>query len=282
MHKTGTTALQRFFRINADHLSCSGYLYPSAGRGIHRGQHLLAHGIEDTPSLLAEWEDVYREADRSLCQNLILSPEDFEFRRDDRFQQKGQMTGQKCGWFETKIVVYLRRQDQFAQSAYLKNPRISGLTGSVLDFIAINRTKFDYYRFLEPWRECFGRQNILVRVYEEARSSGGLFADFVNSVGLSRDTDWRIPEGRINSSVPPGSGGTLQLLNQLPITDRIRRRLIGRLLRSDDSERPGLWCHRLISTSDRTAILQQFEISNQRVALEYLGRSDGKLFKSGP
>ena len=280
MHKTGTSALQRFFCINADAMRRFGHLYPMAGRsGRVEGHHLLAHGIEHTHISLSSWDELYREADESECENLIVSSEDFEFRRDRRYRDKVEITREKCDSFATRIVVYLRRQDQFVQSAYLQNLRTSRYTGSLQNLIETNRSKFDYYEFLAPWRECFGPQNIVVRIYEEARTPGGIFLDFTDTVGLPREYDWLVPEGRINPAVPSSRAGILRVLNMLPITDAIRRRLIWRLSRHGDSDR-SVSSHDMLSASDRTTLLQKYESSNQRVAIEYLGRSDGKLFDS--
>ena len=38
----------------------------------------------------------------------------------------------------------------------------------------------------------------------------------------------------------------------------------------------------LLSTQERIALLKEFEESNRKVAQEYLGREDGKLFDSTP
>jgi hypothetical protein len=151
-HKTGTTSLQYFFKLNYLSLLESGYLYPQSGRVkpynfAHHGlawqilgQRILRKSSDSSNSTIPEWLEVYWEAKEEIIlksigrslklenewekltveinekaiDNIILSSEDFlVFNPWEITYLKEQLS-----LHHVKIVIYLRNLQDFALSLY--------------------------------------------------------------------------------------------------------------------------------------------------------------------
>lgn len=89
-----------------------------------------------------------------------------------------------------KIVVYLRRQDQYAEAFYkqrIKNGRISVPFTEFLDG-RVGRRITDYVGLLSAWANTFPNATIVPRISDRwAFPDGAIVADFASLLGVNRD-----------------------------------------------------------------------------------------------
>ena len=196
--KTGTTSIQNDMVNNFDALLEQGILYPSDPKApfMQRIQHLpLVAAIPNhtVPNLLPEKKATLDRAYSSLhsylsehsFNTLVLSSEFFGGPRlgvRELLSIKEQFKG-----FEICVVAYVRRQDQHFLSRYqegIKNGRKKPLDMGA--YVTSPILKFGTR--LEPWREVFGDENVIVRPFAPNNwPDGELFLDFLEVIGGSAD-----------------------------------------------------------------------------------------------
>lgn len=116
--KTGTTTIQRFLSLNRKHLSELGVLYPAL-RGKKVPHHNLVHDLGRPARFNAEfgtWKDVGALVRRHPEHSILLSSESFQSLPASAIGQiQAHLRGRAV-----KIIVYLRRQSDLAESWYLQ------------------------------------------------------------------------------------------------------------------------------------------------------------------
>ena len=293
-HKTGTTALQHFLSANREILKNQGYLYP----GNDYAHHDMAHEFsslslpEIRKNRNCATRRFFNEINSSHFDTIIMSSEDFENMSPEIPFLKEFLSPD----FHVKIIYYVRRQDDKLESTYseyVKSPVkrydkpisvfIKEKTGQVPDDPEKpekNRGKprhSDYYSILMPWCEAFGRNNIIVRCYEKEQLPEGIYHDFLDAVGLVLNTGYWIPKTRFNESLNIDLLEMIRLCNaRFNNNSNFHRFLLGNLTQIN-SKNSGIKQHYL-SPAQRREIITIFEESNARIAREYLGRCDGRLF----
>ena len=201
--KTGTTTIQHFFSGNRPALKAQGYLYPRCLGAIN---HELAavYGADfhrrftpgkapgaTTPEALDALRDELRgalaaEIAEAGCPHLLISNEHlFQKVRDAAEAERiKEMLGPLAG--DVRIVVYLRRQDEFAASEFCERVRM-GYDGTLERYLAAGRTRelLDYERNLRGWIDVFGTGRITLRVFDRDRLEGGdTLVDLCKLIGL--------------------------------------------------------------------------------------------------
>lgn len=299
MPKTGTSSIQAYLHENREALRRQGLVVPLApGRKNHSKITLYAHAYKSRVTIrrahdlvglskVKQFRDTFRaelkeEASRwsrdeavvftGEHMSLLHEPEEFE-----RLKELLSVMGKR----PVRIVVYLRRQDLFYLSGY--SQRIKN--GSTQPWSELGEnfdpSIYDYAALLEGWKTAFGKESIVVRVFERPQMIGGdLIKDFMSVIGLkdaplsetvrkNESLDYRSLEflRRLNPWYPRFVNGQL---------NKHRRALVSAM--EQLSVGPSLRMGR----AEALAFLAQYEDSNSRVAREYLGRSDGRLFLDDP
>jgi hypothetical protein len=215
-HKTGTTAIQMFASKNVHKLERRGYYYPLIGRplitGIAHGHHLLPWYIVNHPVPDRYWMDLAHDKksvfkhlikaiEQNLCSKIILSSEEF-----DVFSKKHiESLKSFFASFDIKIVAYLRRKDSYVESMYQTMVVYNNESRQIGEVLKKSfRSPLNYFDFIENWRQVFGPENVIIRLYyPETLDSGDVVLDFYNRVGLDvRDFYKANEQHGINSSVP--------------------------------------------------------------------------------
>lgn len=285
-HKTGSTALQWFFIKNQPLLAVNGYLYPgSILNGV--AHHPLAWALmPDQPNYAQHkepaeslWHKAVTEAEAKSCAKLIVSSEDF-WHLTDVTKLASLFAG-----VDVRIVVYLRRQDQFVQSAYnmMVKWEWSRRTGTLEKYLedVIQTRYLDYAARLQPWADAFGQANIIVRPYEKAQFAGSIFQDFCASIGIPWQDDFVLPQQDVNPPLAPKALEFLRILNELPLQQEQHHNIVELLAQYSQLAKPGrehFAEHGLLTVDEQTRLMETFAGSNQVVARTYLGRPDGQLF----
>jgi len=321
--KTGTTFLQNFLFDNRDKLLEKGYLYPIAGTNLssqslltrcsHRQLVMLLLKQGNWAENLGIWEDLKSEIKTVKPQNVIISAEGFTGRPGAHNPDVIAQIKKMLENYETKIVVYLRRQDKFFSSYYCQRIRLPGsinaaVKADIKEFILEWKYQADYYSVLEPWKNLFGIENIIVRPFEkEQMKNGSLVDDFLETVNLNYNKSEFKFRNNINTAPSLKVIRTIILLEknlqkiqfskpfqkQLQKHEKLRYLfpkikhitkpfILSKGVSSFISSLPDFIISNkdILSQEDRVSVMQEFEESNRKVAKEYLGREDGRLFYS--
>lgn len=230
-HKTGTSALQKFCRLNRDNLAGYGYLYPKTGiseiqfpstpssEGGHRGlsdifatptNEISRHKLESIISETTKYKNIH---------NVIISSEIFS-------EPNKKISRNVCSvlneyFNEIKIITYLRRQDLYAETMYREVLCWSGRKEQ-RNFEQFQREFLppwlDYKSRIEAWGNIFGPDKLIVKSYDD-RQYQNIIEDFFKSIGLAQINESgfdSMPD--INPSLPVDLVPLLLGLNQLYLT----------------------------------------------------------------
>lgn len=287
--KTGSSAIQHFLWINRATLLDRGFLFPRSVMH-HRASHKLAlvfqsylpaHRVVAGMTAASVFQGMYDEASDSGSRAIIASSENL-FLVDPSLIRE-----QIPADIDTKIICYVRRQDHVLASSLIQEIK----TGAVdidtdVESYVFNRERMawlDYEAILARWDTAFGRENIVVRIYQEPDQGWSIFEDFAEAVGLDiagLDT----PAVRVNPSPARDVLDFIRMINSCnEISEPRKPALRVPLLRA--SEQLGqvgeFDSHQMIPPRMREQVLSRFEASNAKVSKRYLGRTDNALFKPG-
>jgi len=293
--KTGTTYIQNFLRDNQSELLKQGFLYPRTPGEINHTK-LTAYAqddntFDDLRSFLktkqpqevihfrkAFEKEFFKELKRCPVGNIIFSGEHcssrlLTHREISRLKDLLDQAGH-----DIKVIIYLRRQDQYLLSTYSTWVK-SGATGK-LELPSARRAnaRYDFAVLLDRWAEVFGTSNLLVRPYnKDCLVSGELLQDFAHCVGLKIGRQFVMPSEK-NESLDAEVLEYLRNLNSyLPgILDEGGPGMRAILLKflTKISSKNGL-------TMDQKTLkdfLQQFEESNQYVQEKYFDKENPAFF----
>jgi hypothetical protein len=287
-NKTGSTTIQNFLRGNSHALANEGYFYPMAGAYYYPSESspsLLAHALlEKQPRYIGDTKidkascisDIRRDIISSNCTNVIISSEHFSKANETRKIQN--IFNIFKDLFKTmKVIIYLRRQDNYIESMWSQRVKLGLLTKSFDDFCAEslkNSNALDYWQLLAPWSEVFGKENLIIKPFEKKQFvNSDLLTDFLNCIDCKLEPV-NIPLQ--NTSPSTEYLETLRMFTTL-IPDVNERMLFARIFRqlpiNLDNKKYTFFSH-----EKRKLFLARFNESNQRIAREYLAKQDGVLF----
>lgn len=184
---------------------------------------------------------------------------------------------------EIRIIAYIRRQDAFMVSGYIQSLKESTRIRTDFKFPAsteISPSFLDYYDYLSMWREVFGDENVIIRPFERRQLyEGDVVADFVKTLKLPKNFATEFPNS--NTSIDSHAVQFLRLCNKyLPDyydsdnAPHLIRALETLKIKGEDS--------RKYSPPGAKDYLDLYSEVNEKVAYEFLGRRDKKLFYDAP
>lgn len=291
--KTGSTSIQRFFAANRERLAANGILYPSApGRANHLALAGLAHkkpGGEIWRKLKIESEDDYKSFRAELRSNLaaelashagektILSNEHCSSRLKSTAEIEDLRLFLSEFFDDIRVVVYLRRQDDFFVSTYSTAIKTGHTEPLALPQPHKLANRYDYWDLLSRWAAVFGRERLICRKFErESLAGGDVVRDALAAMGIAEREDYeRMPDA--NKSLDAASLEFLRLMNTHCGPDRRARKIIATLERLSDGPLIDL------TEEGRRELMENVRNSNACVAREYFGgeleHSDDPLFR---
>lgn len=298
--KTATTSIQFFCNNNSQTLQKKGYCYPifsfPYGRAsILRNGHFLVtvEKNEDGSRCIDKEQTIYTEGLALINQyfqtydHIILSDEaiwrSMELYRE-HFWDDLQKEAEK-GNFRIHIIVYLRRQDKFLNSLWNQQIKhnLGKLHAKPFDEYqkSINKKiRFDYHRKLESIAAVIGRENITVRRFDfQSFSGGSIYADFLQTIGLTLTDDFVLPPADQNLGLYGNTAEIKRVLNTLPqMKDTSMERLVLKSLWACSSVAKQQYTYEMFSKKETEDFLKKYEEGNRRIAEEYLQEPDGVLF----
>lgn len=262
--KTGTTSFQNFCAARREQLLGSGILYPLAlGKIAHTGAPLYAADFSDgfsakrlkvltSESALEKYREtirknLYDEVTRSGSPHLLVSSEHLyvsvvEEREIARLRDLFLPLQQ-----DLKILVYLRRRDDFALSLYAEAVRM-GYAGSLDEYMRHQRTvrMLDYSTILRRWANVFGKPNVVLRTYDRDNLyAGDVISDILNQIGAPTDLAKAKDSQRMRESL---GGDALDFLVRF-------NGAVNKLLKDD----PGVTLGHFRSTRIRESLVEALE-----------------------
>lgn len=207
--KTGSTTLQHFLDANQQVLRELDICVPKSVAGNHlwltaaaldddklTDTLRLLYGINDSQSLENFRRDVIDDsfmecvgAKRAIlsnehCSSRLLSYEELSRLHD----MLARLTD------DIKVVLYLRRQDEFLLSTYSTSVRSGETAHLEIPTEDIIRTRYDYSTLIRRWRDVFG-PSVIVRIFDRSTLiEGDIVADFLSVIDVDRHQFVRVPD----------------------------------------------------------------------------------------
>lgn len=299
MPKTGTTVIQDFLGTNSEKVEPYGWYYPNFKvmfpemkahwSGKYKNGDFLYEGWRNINIHSENWEMLWEFLLKKLkCSNVILSAEElFEWDTNYIIREI------KNKYDNVKLLVYLRRQDEYIESRWNQEVKSEELCLETKfdDYVSKLPDEYShiyeglfYWNKLEQLARIVGRDNIIVRVYEKEQFIGtrkNIVSDFLYAIGITDDIQSGEKEKKLNVRL---NAKTLEikrifntfLRNKGPKEKRYYSNLFRQLsLVSDDGKKNSMG---YFTNDKRVEFFMQFEKQNELVAREYLHRDDGTLF----
>ncbi|WP_231133867.1 hypothetical protein [Campylobacter coli] len=198
--KTGTTTIQNFLFENRSKLKQNKFLYPLSIEKDKQHWKLVTLSCEFQKNKINNYNNIFFDKLKSEIDDkitTIFSSEGFVWSIED----KKNILGLKnllisLGFTKIFILLYIRNPVDLMisfSSQDIKNAHqyISYETSPEKHF---KRHNFDYKWICESWGEVFGKENLIVRLFDKNEFyQGDLLKDFIHSIGLEWNDEFIIP-----------------------------------------------------------------------------------------
>lgn len=264
--KTGTSSIQKYFGVHRDALLKEGFWYPRAFTNPGGHVHLklstaaLEGALKDGAPDVGAFRNEHARAMKAGAKAAVFSSEFFHSELRDA-EAVGRLKTFLAQFFDSFLLVYYaRRQDQMLASMH--STAVKGAWTADPNPLSVYKSKghyyFDHFEVCNLWAGQFARENLICRVYERDKLTGGdIIDDFSNVIGLGVDTD----RSRIasNESLSFETMSVLLLLNGSKHKDNkeLRRKLIATGNRRNGERQP------MMTKTDARQFLSKFDESNK-------------------
>ena len=274
-HKTATTYLQNLFCVNADQLAQKGLLYPRAGQAFE-AHHLLPWALNEDSAELEDipvWQEVFAEIDRSECDTVLLSSEDFEWSRHiARLRPLGKR-------YDVRIVFFLRSPETYLESYYnqLVKDFETREARTLEQYISESSLFFlDPRRILNKWADVFGKKAINLQLFDRETRKIGVERVLLDTLGCKAKFDFEPPQLSVlhKTSLAPDALEYLRLCNPHFTHKKGHFQYVMKLAERV-AKHPGAFETTragLLSLPAKRTILGRFSNQNKAVAKMYLGQ----------
>lgn len=287
--KTGTSMIQHLFYENRKICLKQGYCYPKmpfklGGIGPHRNAYFMTYTCKNDGVRDLEKENLIRKRgyEKVICllkkyPNVVMSDEHIwtGFSDIDSFWEEIFEVITKAG-HELKVIVYLRRQDQFIQSYWAQLVKES----RKISFRSyIEKKGYDkhlhYDVELAKIASVIGEENLLVRPYERGHLyKDSLLSDFFHTIGMQEPDGFVVTQQRINESLNAEYTEIKRILNQIPEFAVKDSEIVKYMFGVMNQEALKADCSRAADflPGQRKEYMARFSEGNALVAKKYLGR----------
>jgi hypothetical protein len=288
VEKTGTSSIQRFLRKNRDALRRDSILYSEvAGKENHMALAAAAQDDQKRDDLRIIYDlqssqqihefrsslanNLVKEAEESGCSTMIFSGEHCSSRLTSHGEVEVLARILRKVASDIRIVVYLRRQDEFLCSTYSTDVKSGSSKHMALPPRDAREIRYNYHSLLQRWSSVFDRRNIVCRVYNSASlEKGDVVVDFANVIGLKFRPEFKKPN-RLNESLDVVGLEFLRLFNMsVPRfkdgrLNPTRGDIVQAIQRISSGPSP------TFAKQQLDEFMQYFRESNAKVAAEYFG-----------
>ncbi len=307
LHKTGSTAIQ----IALDSLHKKGILQENGFDLLWEDLYLLFNACRyespTSPALQTLEQKIHDFVQASPLPNVIVSCEGFSVCHEHHIKALGKALAEH----DVKVLCYIRRQDHMLESCWAENIKnFSGYIAPTYNWKQHWETMFSQYA------QCFGKHNILLRVYSrDLLYLQDAASDFLQWINLEKLTDL-IEYENINPSLSASNVRIrLSFMRQNMLSKEEKGKRVKKLkeeiksykdgapwgvVHSFDTARAGINVdydfidninellslevtpkkntHAYMQPDHREQYLAQFKEENAAIAREYMDKDDGELF----
>lgn len=292
--KTGTTTIQTYCGINREQLKSKGVLFPIMPYHYDRitknrnGHFLYAMIYENGVRNKEKEEQVLKQELDYIVDcfkdydNVLLSEESIWWATATRrkglwkyLQEHSQQNN-----YQVKIIVYLRRQDQFMMSRYnqIIKTDTGGGTQRFYEYFKDMNGKYkcvmNYRQRLDYMAKFFPKENIVVKRFDRSYFyNGDLNADFLHILGVEiDDTFAELPKDE-NLGISVQSGELKRVLNRLGTMTFAENQKLLQMLNECEELLPKREVS-IMTTEHIEKFMKKFIDDNESIAVDYIG--DGK------
>lgn len=287
--KTGTSAIQAFLDHNRQILfSDFKVLFPNFNNKRfekgkmhnHAGFFKKFNETENEKSLvLKTFADCLQYAGKNNIDKVVISNEGWRWPWWTKLMQQLSQEHQ----LECRIIVYLRRQDKYLESAWKQwGHKIPGIK-SIQEYE--KRLNLNWYAALTNWIEAFGKDALTVKPYEKGVIGEDIIQDFVNLIGIKDLTDFEDPPkgySFTNAGFPNEIIEILRLSGHM-VRNEHDNTLINFMNKnlSDIYKKKPLQAYSFLFPVERHRIMDKYNSSNQKIAGLFSDR-EGESFFTEP
>ncbi|MCD7763346.1 MAG: hypothetical protein LUI14_09155 [Lachnospiraceae bacterium] len=302
--KTATSSLQKFCLRNRRQFQKCGYAFPLIypkypNAPIQRNAHFL---VDSSPrygedgTLEKEGDDApEKEAPRqrhlesgmdalhsafAQYENVILTDESLWI--SICYNQKNPLDilceDAKTQHYRIRVIVYLRRQDQYLMSRWNQFVKHSGDCRTFQEYLDDVLLRWpliaNYLEALDRIAEIIGKENVIVRRFEPSSwKNGSIYDDFLEALELDTDTSFQYPGKDTNAGL---TLNYVEIQRQLNLNNKMpsnQKEFLSYSLRRASGTCPKHAEYGLFSTEETKEFLARYEEGNAKVAREYLGET---------
>jgi len=173
---------------------------------------------------------------------------------------------------DIKVIVYLRRQDYWGESMWNQAVKKGSymMSKPCFEYMLDNNAVFDYYARLQEIAEVIGKENIIVRIYENTEN---IFSEFFSIFGIMDLSEYRKDKYQANPSLSANYVEIKRIINGLPDSEIFNDSIKdiweeGR--KYTLSEKKVKNAPLFLSKEERKIILDKYREGNEKIAKEYL------------
>lgn len=291
--KTGSTAIQKFLKLNQEKLTEQGYCYPMLFADKYKDENknaqfliaakydaqkkrkkeeelrFLEEGMDQISECFRNYDNVILSEERIWWASSYLKPELFSLLQQEMKKRN----------FVIRVVAYLRRQDSFIESHWnqqIKGDRVSRTCEQHYAYLEEERPlMLDYASKLEETASYFGEENMIVRRYEPGQFEGGnIYTDFAKAVGLKWDDEFKMLVQTPNDRLKGTTHEIKRVINGMQELDRNEVEFFRNVLTTCSKERTTKDAYSMFSAEEKKEILDKYSEGNLAIAQKYI--KDGK------
>jgi len=301
--KTGTSSIQRYFDRYRNALLEHGLLYPE--NGVHTAT--ISHAflplkrldeigekmeqwfknslmkMEEPPTASQIWRKAVKEIEASKASRIVISSEEFvRYASNEKTKTLIREVRDHLAPYDVRIICYIRRQDDYLESMYNQLVKMGNRVPEAcsLSFLeSLEQIHWNYLATLEAWEEVFGRERMIVRIFERDTLVGNdAIKDFLYII---------FGDGAVNVDNYPFKHRNVSISNRLIELKRVcnhhlsgvyesryksdeRMKKVLRKVEAIHNSRSDGKRHRLLSFEDRMLIVKRSEEMNREISRRYL------------
>lgn len=275
-HKTGTTTIQNALRELSKKKQYDNWTYIKSPKSA---ANIMCSQQYDSSVVSRFRHELQKKIGRKKpSEYWVLSSEALIGNPNQGYLNSGiaaKMLRDATQGYKVKIVVYLRRQDDFAESMYTQNIHEGeslGFDEFIKGFNSVD--SLNYTRILGDFADAFGDENLIVKSYHDASDKGILldFGEIINCTSLVNASN-----KRKNPSYSRQALELAKLCNSE--LDRTKQRSLRTVLQSTMAKNRGEQFS-FFSLDDRAEFLDKYETSNREITKRYFQVNGENIFSS--
>jgi hypothetical protein len=288
--KTGSSAIQAFLNYNRENLVENHHvLYPNFngsdfGKEYQHNHEKIFTNAQlnnDFNGCIETFKNCINYCEQKNITKLIISNEGFGWHWWPKLLKQIIET-LECDF---KIVLYLRRQDHWVESAWKQWGYKNNEYNSIQDFI--KKFNMDWKLPIMQWLQVFQPGDFIVRPFEKDVIGDDVVQDFIKIIGINHKTGFiEPPPTNLNKNV----GFNREIIEMLKLCNTQKQdindnRLLdfcAKVLPENYKKQDPFQTYGLLSPSERIEIVNKYEKSNNEIGRVFFGESRETLFREPP